>query len=647
MSKFKEVIETQITNKVIEGEYELSKINKTKEVNDFDSYVDLLDMKREPKEYDWMSDVRMPEFVSHVLTQSSLDVNQYFQQRDFVEAYVEDAGDEALAGAAAAKECINRTLNRRDLYHYLKYTRGRIINQLSGRVYAKCHWEQKTIDKIVGKQTVPTEVGKNLFGDAVFEDIEEPITQKEAIIDNFNYDILDPRNVFMDNKYVYSLQQKDWISIRDEKSLSELIADQEEMGYFNLDVLSGDTPEDSKEDPETETSEETYNKPHGTFVADTKEDGGEVNRFDIIERFGKFWCVVKTRSEDGYPEEVEPGYDENGVRLEKAELVETIITHAISSSVKVLIRFQATPYIDYRGLPYKPIIRGLCYVHPTQDGGMGDGKHSKELQLAIDDTVNVSNDRVILATTPVFKVKRYEAEDNPDIYVAPGHAIPLDNPKDDLMELNIQDDIQGAMIQTDVFRKMMQQLNSIWPTTMGDTPGLASTTATAVAGAETQTGLRSNYKSLTFENTFLTELYYMILQMTWSFAQPETGVKLMGDKVFDFDPSKDYFYKPVSSAIENEYSKVSKIKQWQQILQTVVGVQHPDAVNMVNHIMSQIYTLMGDEFANFSNAFLNPEQPIENGSGQGTPEEGGQPTSNQAGLPQSGQEQLTREVIGG
>lgn len=642
MSKFKEVIETQITKRVVLEEYESARNNKTQEVNDFESYVDLLDSNREPKEYDWMSDVRLPEFVSHVLTQSSMDVNQYFQQRDFVEAYIEDEDDAALAGAAAAKECINRTLNRRDLYHYLKYARGRVINQLTGRVYARCWWEQKTQDKIVGYKTVKKETGRDLFNEPILEDAEEPVTEKVPVIDRFNYDIVEPRNVFMDDTYVYSLQQKDWITIRSEKSIPQLEADQEEMGYFNLDLLSSE-----KADVETQTSEETYNKSQGTFTSQTKQDNPEIEYFDILERFGKFWCIVKSRNEEGYPLDIEPGYDEFGAKLPKAELVETIITHAVSSHTQTLIRFQPTPYLDYNGVPYKPLIRGLCYVHPTQDGGMGDGKHSKELQYAIDDTVNVGNDRVLLATMPTFKVKRYEAEDNPDIYIAPQHAIPLDNPKDDLIELGVSDNIQGAMLQTGIFQKMMQQLNAIWPTTMGDVPGLASTTATAVAGAESQTNLRSNYKSLTFENTFLCELYYMILQMTSSFAYPDTGIKLMGEKVYDFDPSKEYWYKPVSAAIETEYAKATKIKQWQQILQTAIGLQHPDIVNIINYILTKMFEYMGDEFVNFGNNLLNPDKPIEGGGGGGSPEEGGVPSSNQNGVPQSGQEQLTRSLISG
>ena len=43
-----------------------------------------------------MSDIRIPEFISHVLTQASIDANQYFSTKDFVEVYLEDDSDDAV-----------------------------------------------------------------------------------------------------------------------------------------------------------------------------------------------------------------------------------------------------------------------------------------------------------------------------------------------------------------------------------------------------------------------------------------------------------------------------------------------------------------------------------------------------------------------
>src|SRR3990170_506107 len=108
-------IQQLLVSQMILSEYTKAKSNQEISTADFESYVALLDSVREPKEYDWMSDIRLPDFISRHLTQSSMDVGQYFQTRDFVEAYLEDSGDEAKANAGAAKECINRTLNQKHL----------------------------------------------------------------------------------------------------------------------------------------------------------------------------------------------------------------------------------------------------------------------------------------------------------------------------------------------------------------------------------------------------------------------------------------------------------------------------------------------------------------------------------------------------
>ena len=127
MAKIKENIEQQLINRIVDGEFATANMNRDEDNNEFDSYIDLLDSVREAKDYDWMSDIRIPEFISHVLTQASIDANQYFTTRDFVEVYLEDASDEAVKISESAKECINRTLNQRHLFHYLKYMRSKSL----------------------------------------------------------------------------------------------------------------------------------------------------------------------------------------------------------------------------------------------------------------------------------------------------------------------------------------------------------------------------------------------------------------------------------------------------------------------------------------------------------------------------------------
>ena len=644
--EFDERIEAILADKLLTGEFERYKGYSAQDNLDFETYVALLDSDRPEKDYDWKSDISLPEFASHILTQSSLDVNQYFQTKDFVECYIEDDSKEAIRSAASTKELINRTLNQRHLYHYFKFVRGKLNNNLSGRVYAQCWWEQETKEDIVGSETIAQELDVDVYGEKMVDRevqrpavriTEEPVYGQIPITDRFNYEILDPRNVVTDNKYVYSLQQKDFVTIRSEKTLEELKRDKTKEGYFNLHLL-----EEKGGADQTETARETRDKDKNQMSPDFTDQ----KTFDIYKRYGKYWVTVQQRDENGYPIKIKPGIDMDGKPLDKADFIEVIMAFAKSDGNTTLIAFYPTPYIDANGYPFKPLIRGICYVHPTKDGGMGDGKFAREIQRGIDDTFNVSNDRVMLATLPTMKGKRYVTEDNTSVYIEPEHIIELENPKEDLMEMEISDNIAGALNQIGILTTKMDQVMSIYPTTMGDLPGKASTTATAIVGAEDRTSTRTNYKAKTFEHTFLTELYWMIQQMTFSFAFPETGYKLMGEKVYDFNPALDYMFKPLSQSIESEQSKTAKIKIYDQLLMKIAQIQHPDTVLAFNYVFGKMCELMGDEYVNFAKAFLGTDVPIQGkGTAQGGGEGGGMEgaPSNQYQVPMGADEAGARE----
>lgn len=626
-------IQDALSNVIIDQEYQTAKSNKSTEDMEFETYVDLFDSERPEKDYDWMSDISLPEFPSHMLTQSALDVSQYFVTRDFIGAYLEDESEQAKANADAAKECINRTLNQKHLHHYQKFVRAKTINHLQGSVYLECWWEQDIKRMVVGQEekiidiAIPNEDEVEIK--TRLEDIEGDVIVK----DRFNYDVLDPRNVFTDNSYVYSIQDKPFVFTRREKSLSELEADKDTHGYFGLDRLKKQAPD------ETETSNETINDTDEQQPNPIKGD----EPFDLVKRYGKTWCKVLEKDEYGDPVRVSPGISKDGSPVEGAELHEVVITYAMSDASRWLIGFTLQPYVDAEGNPYRPLVRALCYIHPTKDNGIGDGKSTKELQVAIDDTFNMSNDRVRLATIPVFKGKKYTTADSDTFYMEPGHKIDCENPED-LQEIQISSDISGAMNQLGMLTGGMDKVMAISPGTMGGLPAHSSTSATAVAGAESRTDMRTNYKAMTFEHTGLTDLYWMIQQMTYQLAKPETGEKLMGEKLYDFDPQKDYYYKPVSASIESDQSKAAKITTLNQSLGYVTNIQHPGAVKLVNRLVGRIFELMGDEVSEYGEVLLDEETPIDQEQPVQT-ESGGVPATNQTGMPQSMAEQATRSAI--
>uniref|UniRef100_A0A6M3KUW4 Portal protein n=1 Tax=viral metagenome TaxID=1070528 RepID=A0A6M3KUW4_9ZZZZ len=637
--KSEKELERILVDQIINGEVAVSESNQQYSNDDFESMIALLDSERTEKEYDWMSDIRIPEFASHMLTQSSMDVGQYFQTRDFVEVYLQD--EKSKPNAEAAKELINRTLNQKHLNHFLKFVRAKAINNVVGRVYAKCWWEQETKIAVIGENVKYEDLDVDEYGDKISsefqvpaqKEVKEPVYGEVPVIDRFNYDVWDQRNVFTDNSYVYSLQDKQFVVFRSEMTYSELKAVETLNGYFNLDLLK-----DIKPPSTTEFKSEAADKEQSfTPITSSAE-----KPYDIYERYGKVWMLVDKENGEVVQGSEKIGLDKEGKPLNKADLHEAIVTIAKSDDKKVLIGFKLTPYIDAQGKPYRPIIRGLCYVHLTEDGGVGDGKYTKELQIALDDTFNISQDRVMLATLPTIAVNKHALEDNSTLYFEPGHPIEVNDPRSDIYEFKITDNIQGALNQINLLANKMQQVDSIQPPTMGDT-GAASTTATAFAGASRATGERANYKSLTFENTFLCELYWMIHQMTFVFAKPETGIDLFGEeKLYDFDPTKNYYYKPLSQSIEPEHSKMVKRKEWITLLGYIMQSGHPDAPKMFNYIMVEIVKLMGDEYTNISSMLLGEDKPLQLEGGVGAVAGGGVPTSNQSGTPMSGMEMDAR-----
>ena len=660
--KYDETIEGAMCSAMMH-EYDTCKQNQQVDFDDFEAYLALLDAERSEKDYDWMSDIHIPEFISHMLTQLSMDVDTYYQSRDFVECYLQDESLEALRAADATKELINRTLNQRSLFHYLKFVRARLLNRLDGKVYAECLWNQQSRKAVIGYEDVYQEMDVDIYDNPIedpetqvakVELIQQPIKGEKVFIDQFEYEVLDPRNVFTDNSYVYSLQQKPYVILRSEKTLSQLKRERDRAGYFNLDLL-----EEMATGEETETARETFNKDEDKEYVVPK---GE-KKFDVLKRYGEDWCIVDAMDEMiGLPSKVSPGIDKDGEPLEDAELHHVVKVLALSEgSSPTLIAFHVTPYLDANDIPYIPVIRGLCYPHPVDDGGFGDAKHARDLQKAIDDTFNISQDRTMLATIPTFQAKELSLEDNDTLYFEPGHPMMVKE-IGDVVEFKISDNIGGALNQIGILSSKMQQFDATFPTTMGDVPSRASTTATAVAGAEGRSNQRSNFKALTFEHTFDDQLYWMIQQMTGRFARPETGYKLMGQKSRYFDPTRDYWFKPLSQAIEGEQSKQAKIRNLLQFIQALspyaqLYANDPQFKVFLNYLFERSASYMGDEVVNVSRKLLNPnvmpqlQAPGGNGQQGGGPALPGAafeaPTANQSGIPQSETEVMARANAGG
>ena len=637
---FDESLENIVTSTVYDSEFTTAESNQEGDIADYESVIDMLECRRSEKNYDWMSDVFIPELPSILLTDAGGWANQYFQSRGYVECVLEDGTPQGLEKCRAAKRLINGTLNRKDLYYFHKFIRARNVNSTAGRVFAVCWWNRNE-ELVETGETTEEPTGLDQFGNPVddpslSETRQIPVMGTKTLRDSFDFDIVDPANIFTDSRYVYNIQDKDWVIIRSEKSYYELLPMEGEFGYINLGVMK--SLDDVGED-ETAASKASYNKFDNKQMADKTP----IKRWDVYERFGKYWVV---EGENG----IEPGIDVDGKPLDNAELAETVITVAVKGSNKVLIRFQKQRNETPSGVPYRPIVRGLCYIHPRKDEGLSDGKYLREAQIAINDNFNIGMDRVKLATLPTLIGRKYALQDNETIYFEPEHVMEVDDPTTDLKELTISDNITGTIEMNHLLASKMQQVSSVYPTTMGDLPQ-ASNTATAVAGAESRANLRANYKSLTFENTFLIDFYSMILNMTYQYATDETKLAMMGEDAQYFDPEMDYTFTPVSSNVELDASKDRKIQRYDQMLARIAPfAQNPKIHILVNFILSRMFELQGDEFSIVRKMLLDEKPPpMEEGTGNGTQTTDlqAEPASNQFGNLQTPQEALTRGGSGG
>jgi len=613
-------------------QYDIARREQQADDAEFDGIMDMIECRRSEKDYDWMSDVFIPEYPSIHLTEASQWANQYFQTRDFVEVYLSNSTPKAEASSKAAKDYINTMLNVKELYHYGKYMRARGINSIRGQVVAVCSWKQRLLSDTVRTQEMG-QVGLDMNGQPLYGPIPKEKIVTHPIEDRFEYEVIDPRNLFTDNKYAYSIQEKEWIIVRSEMTYDELYSKREENGYINLDKVK-----EWERIYATETAK----------VTGTEEQESKLTQphYDILERFAKTWAIVNSRDEFGNPVLIQSGYKDDGSIKDAAEFVEAIVTVACYNGQKLLIRLQATPFITSKGVPYRPLIRGLCYIHPTKDVGMSDGKYGRELQVLINDMVNMGIDRSKLSMLPTLKVRRLAWEDNDSIYFEPEHAMIVEN-KDDIEEFRIDGNIEPAMSVVSLGINKMQQVQAVYPTTMGNTPGHVET-ATAISGAENRGNLRANYKSLTFEHTFLAEFYWMMLQMGYQFMHPETAIAIMGQNAQNFDPDQNYSYTPVTSNIEVEYSKAKKLQAFDSMLSRIVGLQNPAVIPIIAAIIGRQFELLGDEYQKYAKMVevlsKTPNTPEAGQAPQSPQARNAAPPSNQQGIPMSTMEEGARGI---
>ena len=651
---------------VLSDELAIARRNTEAANKDFTEYYDMIHCLRDMKPHEWEGDIFLPEFVSRLLTQVGNFVQQYFSSKDFVEAQIMSEDVQDIAEGKASKKLLNTLLNDKDAHYYAKIVRLLMFVFTSGRGYIKGGYAQQLERQFKGYRTDSSygqdEAGNILAEDgSVFADTllqrpmmqnqEVPVYRTEAIVDKPIFDVYPNQYVHVSPEYTYSLQQKRYVIYETELTVDELYADKELYGYFNLHILEGMRGDTALR----EHAEKTYNEEGDKELPEKPVS----EPFVICERWGKFPCIVE-RNEFGQITSAKPGITKEGEYEDKAENIECIISWAKTSGEQkrepdsasnlpgpgdTLVRFQHSPFSK------RPMVRFGCYIDPLKDEGFGDGEVNRELQIAINDMYNLSNYRTQLATTPAFKAKRFSGIPK-QVRIDPEKVIDLEN-IEDLQEILIKDDINGAMAHMSMLSSRMDYAMATSPQTMGMESNRRET-ATVGAIMDRRASVRIGMKSMTLEFTGFVEFYDMILSLCNDFMLPETLTSLIGEDAQYYNPDRDDRFKPVTQAIETEESKNFKIQMWDQIMGRVVAIPNPKTPMVINYILGQILELMGGDFKHFKQFMFN-EDPTANllyqlatgGQGMGQAPTPNAPQlmgaeSNQTGLPMSGSEQAVR-----
>lgn len=597
-----------VSHIVVDKEYETSKANQDRENKNLDAVLDMLVCDRAEKDYEWQSDVFIPDYPSIHWAQIGELVVQYFSRYDKVECPPSTPDPTDVLKAKAAKAFLNYHLNARYMHYLQKFIRYNSLNRAAGWAVLKLWYESDIeIEQVqVGVQEIPTGTGVDIYGDPIEQSEypermtirQEPVYQnvKRINTDRPNFDVWPNHDVFMDNKYTYSLQDKDFVIFRSEVKLSELYDMQDTCQYFNLELLL--------DEDMTDTEQDTYNRNDRSSPNYTRV----LERFDpdveILERWNN-WPVLVGQDEQGVPT-VQNGIDANGDMLEGAILLPMIITVANIKRGKVLIRFQPN-LPEFGGYGFLPACRIQCYIHPTKDRGIGDGIYSKELQIAINDNFNMTNDRTQIATYPTLKKRKDALVDNDTILFGPEHVMELEQ-MDDVDIFQIPDAPPGAYEQQAMLWQKLQQINATYSIDLGGFPARKEPVTTTMI-AEQKSNIRNKLVDLTVEHTGLAEFYDMMLKMSGMFMQPETLMNILGDLAPWFDPEPEYNFVPVSTAILSEHAKESKIAMWDQILGRLINVPNPRVFSLINMIMAEIMELYGKEYAHYGKFLLDENAP--------------------------------------
>jgi len=277
------------------AEFAIDEHNHEDDNDDFEVHMNLFDLIGDEPDEDWMSNIKLPEFWSEIITMASLEAAQEFKRRDFVEIYHQDKDPRLIAAGEADKELVNRTLNQPHIHYFQKRMRASGLRNITGKVYFRTWWERKTMKfSAIENRVFPT--SQDINGDEITSDSSGQVTQRltlpvtvekeHVIYDRWNFDVLNSMNVFTSPEYCYSLQDKKRVTLRFDTDIGEMEQNQDSMDYINLDKVEEALKGSDATKTDTKTGDDNDEKEEYMFT--------NLKPIMILETYKKEWVKLKT-----------------------------------------------------------------------------------------------------------------------------------------------------------------------------------------------------------------------------------------------------------------------------------------------------------------------------------------------------------------
>jgi hypothetical protein len=631
-----------IAGLILTDEYDVSVRNMADRISIYDDVRDAYHCERPDKNYEWQSNLTLPKVAQTVINGASKLNDIFFSSRDYVRAVPHRKVSKQ--GAQAGESLLNAFLKNPELHYFLKSVRSEFCDSLYGWSVHKWHWEKDIEHRVVGSQIVPR-VEMGMDGMPLLSLAQEPVYGKIIKKDFPQMEVFTPRTVYFSPERVDDFSKKRWVIFTAVEDIQALREQEEAMGYFNLDGLGHQTETDTETAQERE--EETAEKSSSPLHEDV----------ETFERWGKW--PVRTEGEPQFDDDgvlvnpkldVQdrpiPGIDKNGkVASKDVAWPEMWITCARSEGKKpTVIRWQINPY------GFKTVSRGqLGIMDPDDDLSRGQGELALDFQTGICDNLNARNDATLIGMFPPIVTGKDMSHEWDTFRYGPSAIWMADTggtAQDQLRELRINPNTADAANIHMLLDSELQRTTNEYAHTSGDFPGRREP-ATGYAVTSQAASLAYRFKAKVIEHTQLRNDYQIILRMAGKFMEPETPMSLIGEEAQFLDLSNPHLgFTPITQSLEPESSKQQNIQSLVQMIPMIMGIPNPNTITLVNHMVSEIFKLMGHEYEQYGDMLLNPAVPPQMMTPPGSPTAPqSAPMQNQMGGMQSGPEMMNRMAM--